>query len=238
MAASTPRIQNSARPTTPPTNSPKFNAFEPTSNANPPSFQQAYDMSKEWLNNTVQQGRETAREGASVKSYYDSLADNRQHSMQQSAKQTDSVLSQTAGSQQDMMQNFRQGMQSNYGGGTLAFGGQGNGYNPSNGLAARASEKLFDNQQQRVMYRDKAGIDNYYSAQNRGTDMSFQSQMAGNERAFKASQGAEDRAFQSQQSALDRAQQRKLAMLDSSTKLQSSMLQSLNMGNGGGYSFW
>lgn len=199
-----------------------------------PTIKQAYDLSKNWLDNTVQQGRETAREASSTKGYYDMLSDNRQQSM----NQTNTALTQQTNNQQGMQTNFQQMQQSNYGGGTLAFGGQGNGYNPSNGLAARATNQLFDNQQQRVQYRDKAGVDNYYAGQSRGTDMSFQSQMAGNERAFKASQDAEDRAFQSQQSALDRAQQRKLAMLDSSTKLQSSMLQSLNMGNGGGYSFW
>ena len=238
MAASTPRPANSPRPTTSNATSTRTastvkDLFPYQPGGGSPTWQQAYDMSRDYLNNSVQQGREVAREASNTKSYYEGLQSARDFNYQQTQQANANTPAQT------MQSQFQNRMDSNWSGGRTV-GGAKNTVDPNSfqGQSAALGLERSRQQMQDNSYRTRAATDNYYDRNKSAADQSFQSQMAGNDRYFKSQEADKDRVYQQGEAAKDRAQQRQMALLDSQTKIQASMLQSLNMGSGGGYQFW
>lgn len=185
--------------------------------------QQAYNMSSDWLAQTVQYGQDTGKMQAATKGYYDAAADDRKYTAQNQA---------SSNTFEQQMALFDKQTQAN-----------------KAAAEAQKSYTITTNAQQQMGQQALAQVNNQgqldiLKQQNTNdlaksnNDYANQSKMLSQNQSFAASQAALDRAAKSSGSQADRELQKYLGELDAQAKMTSSFYSSIGGNQTYDYRYW
>lgn len=185
--------------------------------------QQAYDMSSNWLAQTVSYGQDTGKMQATTKGYYDAAADDRKYTAQSQVSSNTFDQQMALFDKQTQANKSAAEAQKSYS--TVANAQQ---------QAGQQALAQVNNQGQLDIVRQQGSND----VSKANVDYTNQSKLLTQNQSFTASQAELDRAAKSSGSQADRELQKYLGELDAQSKITSSLYSSIGGNHTYDYRYW